>query len=236
MPFSTLPWNWLGTVPPTIRCSKTMPEPGGPGSASTTTTAYCPCPPDCFTCRPVTRAGAGQGLDHRHPDRHGVAPRRRAGCAAAPAAPRRARPPRTTAAAGRCRGGVPAGRSGPRRPAGPAPSASRSSSARRGRLHRDRAAAAWAGPRAATSRGSSGEDSVSPVSALVSRATAQMSPAGQAATGRSVAPSGEEIAPTRSSTSWSGCPRSAMPCPETCTGMSGRRVPEKTRTSETRPR
>ena len=33
MPFSTLPWNWLGTVPPTIRCSKTIPEPGAPGLA-----------------------------------------------------------------------------------------------------------------------------------------------------------------------------------------------------------
>ena len=77
---------------------------------------------------------------------------------------------------------------------------------------------------------------MSPVSALPSRATAQMSPAGQAATGRSVAPSGEEMAPIRSSTSWSGWPRSAMPCPETWIGMSGRRVPEKTRTRETRPR
>ena len=70
MPFSTLPWNWLGTVPPTIRCSKTTPEPGGPGSPSTTTTAYCPCPPDCLTCRPVTRPG--ERLHHRDAHGHGV--------------------------------------------------------------------------------------------------------------------------------------------------------------------
>ena len=106
----------------------------------------------------------------------------------------------------------------------------------RGGLHRDRAAAGWAGPRPARAAGRPGDESVSPVSALTSRASAQMSPAGQAATVRSVAPSGEEMAPTRSSTSWSGCPRSARPCPETWIGMSGRSVPEKTRTSDTRPR
>ncbi len=39
----------------------------------------------------------------------------------------------------------------------------------------------------------------------------------------------------RSSVSWSGWPRASIPCPETCTALSGRSVPEKTRTSETRP-
>ena len=152
MPFSTLPWNWLGTVPPTIRCSKTMPEPGGPGSASTTTTAYCPCPPDCLTCRPVTRAGAGEGLDHGHPDRHGGDARRRAGCAAVRAAPRRAPPPRTRAAAGRCRAGARAARWGPRRPAGPAPWPA--GPRRPGTRPRPRpAAAGWAGPRAGPAAG-----------------------------------------------------------------------------------
>jgi hypothetical protein len=77
---------------------------------------------------------------------------------------------------------------------------------------------------------------VSPVSALPIRATAQMSPAGQAATGRRLAPSGEDTAPMRSSTSWSGWPRSLMPCPDTWIAMSGRSVPEKTLTSDTRPR
>ena len=66
-------------------------------------------------------------------------------------------------------------------------------------------------------------------------ATAQMSPAMHWVTGRCCLPSGEVSAPTRSSTSWSSCPLSARPCPETCTVASGRSVPEKTRTSETRP-
>src|ERR1043165_9682727 len=40
---------------------------------------------------------------------------------------------------------------------------------------------------------------------------------------------------TRSSASWSACPRASMPCPEMCTALSGRSVPENTRTRETRP-
>ena len=78
-------------------------------------------------------------------------------------------------------------------------------------------------------------DRVSPVSALVSLATAQMSPAGQAGTGRCCLPSGEVSAPTRSSMSWSACPRSASPCPDTWIPTSGRKVPENTRTRLTRP-
>ena len=85
------------------------------------------------------------------------------------------------------------------------------------------------------SSGCSFDDSVSPVSAVPSFATAQMFPAGHAVSGRCCLPSGEVSAPIRSSSSWSGCPRSARPCPETCTVMSGRSVPENTRTSEIRP-
>jgi hypothetical protein len=85
------------------------------------------------------------------------------------------------------------------------------------------------------SAGSSFAESVSPVSACASFATATRSPATANSTGRCVLPSGLDRAPTFSSTSWSGWPRSAMPWPETCTGRSGRSVPEKTRTSEIRP-
>ena len=85
------------------------------------------------------------------------------------------------------------------------------------------------------SSGCSLEDSVSPVSAVPSLATAQMLPAEQDASGRCSLPSGEVSAPMRSSSSWSGCPRSARPWPETCTVRSGRSVPEKTRTRLIRP-
>lgn len=49
---------------------------------------------------------------------------------------------------------------------------------------------------------------------------------------------GEESAPTRTSVSWKGRgsrPGSVSPWPKTWTVSSGRRVPEKTRTSEIRP-
>ena len=234
MPFSTLPWNWLGTVPPTMRCSNTTPEPGGPGSASTTTTAYCPWPPDCLTCRPVTRAG---------PARVSTIGTRTGTVVTATPWRVRSRSSSTSACASPTHQSSSCPVSGRRssRTVGSSATSRASAVASRSSSAREAASTATGScgvgrSQGGTSRGSSGEDRVSPVSALTSRATAQMSPAGQAATGRSAAPSGEEIAPTRSSTSWSGCPRSARPWPETCTGMSGRRVPEKTRTSDTRPR
>ena len=85
------------------------------------------------------------------------------------------------------------------------------------------------------SSGSSFAESVSPVSARASLATAQMSPAIARDTVRCVLPSGEVMAPTFSSTSWSSWPRSLRKCPDTCTTESGRRVPEKMRTREMRP-
>ena len=85
------------------------------------------------------------------------------------------------------------------------------------------------------SSGLSLSERVSPVSAEVSLAMAQMSPATQWATVRCCLPSGEVRAPTRSSASWSAWPRSAMPCPDTWTTTSGRMVPEKTRTMLMRP-
>ena len=86
------------------------------------------------------------------------------------------------------------------------------------------------------SSGAALADSVSPVSAVPSRPIAQMSPAIARSIGRSVAPSGEKIWPTRSSASWSGCPRSPPPCPEMCTAVSGVSVPENTRRIDSRPR
>jgi hypothetical protein len=84
-----------------------------------------------------------------------------------------------------------------------------------------------------------GVESVSPVSARVRRATATMSPAVPVVTGVSVPPSGRETAPTRSSMSWSGCPRSAPAkrsmWPETWTTSSCASRPEKIRTSDSRP-
>ncbi len=85
------------------------------------------------------------------------------------------------------------------------------------------------------SSGVSRDDSVSPVSAVASFATAQIEPAGLEVSGRCTLPSGDVSAPIFSSSSWSGCPRDIRPCPDTCTRASGRSVPEKTRTSEIRP-
>src|SRR3954471_20898435 len=56
-PFSTLGMYCVGTEPPTTFDSKTNPSPRGRGWNSTWQTAYWPCPPDCLTWRPVTRAG-----------------------------------------------------------------------------------------------------------------------------------------------------------------------------------
>ncbi len=80
---------------------------------------------------------------------------------------------------------------------------------------------------------------VSPVSARLSLAIAQMSPAMQAVLGRWSLPSGEDSAPMRSSSSWSGWPAADSwnweKCPDTCTVASGRTVPENTRTRLIRP-
>ena len=57
MPFSTLGMNCVGTDPPTTWDTNSNPDPRGSGSNSTWQTAYWPCPPDCLTWRPVTRAG-----------------------------------------------------------------------------------------------------------------------------------------------------------------------------------
>ena len=67
----------------------------------------------------------------------------------------------------------------------------------------------------ATSSGSSLAEIVSPVSAVPSLVSAQISPATQKGTGRSPDPSGEYRWVTRSSLSWSSWPRSAIPRPPT---------------------
>ena len=87
----------------------------------------------------------------------------------------------------------------------------------------------------ATSSGESLAEIVSPVSALVDFVIAQMSPATACGTSRSAEPSGEYRCAIRSSASWSACPRASIPCRETCTAVSGRSVPENTRTRDTRP-
>ncbi len=55
MPRSTLGTYCVGTEPPTTRDTNSKPEPRGSGSNSTWQTANWPCPPDCLTCRPMTR-------------------------------------------------------------------------------------------------------------------------------------------------------------------------------------
>src|SRR5439155_1536892 len=65
--------------------------------------------------------------------------------------------------------------------------------------------------------------------------SAQIPPAMQVGPSRRFPPSGEYRWAKRSSASWSGWPRSARPWPEMCTAVSGRSVPENTRTRLTRP-
>ena len=83
--------------------------------------------------------------------------------------------------------------------------------------------------------GEATSESVSPVSARLSFATAQMSPATQVGTDCWVLPNGEESEPMRSSTSWSSCMLPAAKCPDTCPGASGRSVPLNTRTNDNFP-
>ena len=72
-PFSTLGKKEFGTAPPTTFTSYSKPLPRGSGSTSMSHTAYCPCPPDCFTCRPwpleelasVSRSGTTTGREAR---------------------------------------------------------------------------------------------------------------------------------------------------------------------------
>ena len=192
---------------------------------STSHTAYCPWPPDCLTSRPCPRASAVNVS--RSAIRSGTvstcAPvaRSRSSTTSAWASPRHhstswpvsaCRSTRTR----RVAGGQPRRAPSPARPR------------RRGWPPRPRsAAAARACPTAPSAAGADFADSVSPVSAVPSRPIAQMSPATARSIGRSVAPSGEKIWPTRSSASWSGCPRSPPPCPEMWTAVSGVSVPEK---------
>ena len=90
-----------------------------------------------------------------------------------------------------------------------------------------------------STRGSSTDERVSPVSARDRRPIAQMSPATTRVAGIWVRPNEWLSAPIFSSSSWSSWPASApkndVKCPETCTDSSGRSVPEKTRTMLSRP-
>ena len=90
-----------------------------------------------------------------------------------------------------------------------------------------------------STRGSSTDESVSPVSARVSRPTEAMSPATTRLAGDRCCPNGCASEPSRSSSSWSSWPTSSpkndVRCPETCTGRSASSEPENTRTRLTRP-
>ncbi len=90
-----------------------------------------------------------------------------------------------------------------------------------------------------STRGWSGLESVSPVSARVSRPIEPMSPASTLAAWTWCWPNGWDRAPMRSSSSWSSWPASsaknAEKWPDTWTEASGTSVPENTRAMLTRP-
>ena len=135
-----------------------------------------PWPPDCLTFRPRPLGLGREGLAQRHPQRPGL--HRHAVPAAQPVEQhvRRAPRPCTTGPAGGSRRCSPGAASGPRRPAGPGPATACP------RRPCDLAVIATGSSGSGISHGSissgwSLSDSVSPVSALASLATAQMSPA-----------------------------------------------------------
>ncbi len=236
-PFSTEGMNCRGTAPPTTLSTNSKPPPEGSGSTSMSQTAYCPWPPDCFTCRPwpsalpanVSRSWTRSGTDSTStPYRLRSRSSRTSRCASP-------MHHRTSWWVSELFSSFSVGSSATSRPM---PWDSLSSSAL------DFATMATGSSGSGISQGSissgwSLAERVSPVSALPSLATAQMSPAMHCATVRCVLPSGEVSAPTFSSTSWSSRPRSEpgkeLEWPETCTVVSGRMVPENTRTSEMRP-
>ncbi len=90
-----------------------------------------------------------------------------------------------------------------------------------------------------STRASSHDERVSPVSARVRRPIAHRSPATTASAVTRVRPKGYDSAPSFSSSSWSSWPCSApkndVKWPDTCTAWSAVRVPEKTRTRLSRP-
>ena len=58
--------NWRGTAPPTTLSTNSKPPPSGSGSTSMSQMAYWPWPPDCLTWRPCPLAVAGERLAQRH--------------------------------------------------------------------------------------------------------------------------------------------------------------------------
>ena len=145
------------------------------------TTAYWPCPPDCLTCRPVTRAGLA--IVSRMATCTGsvstsAPPARAAGEHARRRAPR----PCTTARSGGSPGCGPAAGSGPRRRVFASVLTSASSSPRVCAVIATGSSGSGRSQHSSSS-GSSDADTVSPVSALPSLVSAQMSPAPHASTG-----------------------------------------------------
>ena len=148
----------------------------GSGSTSMSQTANWPCPPDCLTWRPCPLAGPANVS--RSCTRHGHRLDVDAVAVAQPVEQHVERAPRpcTRAPAGGSRGSSPAAGSGPRRRAGRCPGTA--CPRRPWTWPRSRPAAAGrASPTAPSAAGRSLSESVSPVSARVSLATAQMSPA-----------------------------------------------------------
>ncbi len=235
-PFSTDGMNEFGIAPPTIRSANSNPDPRASGSTSMSHTAYCPCPPDCFTCRPWPLAGLP------NVSRSGTT----TGTVSSSTPCSRSRSSSTSACASPIHHStswwVSALRSS-RRVGSPAVSLprplARASSSLRVLAATATGSSGSGMSQAPTSSGSSLAEIVSPVSAVDTFVTAHMSPATHCETGRSVAPSGEKMWPIRSSASWSFAgsqfPRAVAAWPDTWTARSGRSVPENTRTSETRP-
>ena len=190
-----------GTAPPTTLSTNSNPEPSGSGCTSMSHTAYCPCPPDCLTCLPwpfalppnVSRSGTRSSTVST------ATPYRRD--SASSTTPEWASPMHHntiwwvsgfcsmrsvgSSAASRCN-----------------PTDSLSSSV----LARGCTAIGSSGSgivHGLSTSGSDLSDSVSPVSARLSRPMAQMSPATTDGAGRCCLPSGNDSVPMRSSSSWS---------------------------------
>ncbi len=188
MPFSTLGMNCVGTDPPTTWDTNSNPDPRGSGSNSTWHTAYWPCPPDCLTWRPVTRAElrivARSGTLTGSVSTSAPLARRRDSTTSACASPMHhstvwcvsgLRSSRSVGSAATSRVSVrPSASSSARLRATTATGSSGS-----GRFQHD------------SSSGSDAAETVSPVSALPSLVSAAMSPATHASTSRSWAPSGD---------------------------------------------
>ena len=238
-PFSTLGMNCRGTAPPTTLSTNSKPPPRGSGSTVMSQTAYWPWPPLCLTCRPWPVARRDERLPQRHPQRHGLD--RHAVALAQPVEQHvdvglAHRPQHDLVGLGvvlqphrRVLGDQPLQRAGQLVLVG--------LGRRRGSPP---AAAARAAPTARRRRGSPCCSACRSSRRGTAWRPRTRSPAIASGLGRSVSPERGGQRPTRSSSSWSSWPSTSCPAnparwPDTCTTVSGRSVPENTRTRLTRP-